>query len=44
VALLPLAVLARVLLGAPWEVEVREVVAGSLWPIVHTETVPGWSA
>lgn len=43
-ALLPVAVLARVVLGVPWEVEVRDTNGGVVWPVVHTEQVKGWSA
>lgn len=44
VALLPVAVLLRALVGVPWEVEVRDMDAGVLWPVVHVERVKGWSA
>lgn len=42
--LLPLAVLARVLFGHPWEVEVRLRDTEKIWPVVHTEEVKGWRA
>lgn len=42
-ALLPIAVLARVVFGMSWEVEVRDVNGGIVWPVIHVETVKGWS-
>ncbi|MFC6695773.1 hypothetical protein [Nocardioides daphniae] len=39
--LLPFYVVARMVLGVHWEIEVR-LRTGLIWPVVHTEKVPGW--
>lgn len=44
-ALLPVVVLARVVAGVPWEVEVRRTGRGRGtlgWPVVHAEPAGGW--